>query len=181
MKIFFDFEFTGLHQATTPISLGMVSESGREFYAEFTDYDHTQVDAWVMENVIVPLVYASIENRYFTEGAHTGLAGDKRFVADSVREWIWSFDKDIQMWGDCLAYDWVLFCQMFGGASTMIDRVHYIPMDLSTLLWSRGVDPDVGREEFSQIGEPEHAQKHNALWDAKVIKACHDRLIRGYK
>lgn len=37
MKIFFDTEFTGLHKDTTLISLGMISEDGRRFYAEFND------------------------------------------------------------------------------------------------------------------------------------------------
>jgi hypothetical protein len=37
-KIFFDTEFTGLHQGTTLISIGLISECGKTFYAEFTDY-----------------------------------------------------------------------------------------------------------------------------------------------
>ena len=39
MKVFFDTEFTGLHRNTTLISIGLVSEDGRTFYAEFNDYD----------------------------------------------------------------------------------------------------------------------------------------------
>jgi len=55
-KIFFDTEFTGLHQNTTLISLGMISECGKTFYAEFTDYDKSQVDDWIRENVVEKLV-----------------------------------------------------------------------------------------------------------------------------
>ena len=33
MKIFFDTEFTGLHQHTTLISIGLVDEVGISFYA----------------------------------------------------------------------------------------------------------------------------------------------------
>jgi len=40
-KIFFDTEFTGLHQNTTLISIGLISECGKTFYAELTDYDKT--------------------------------------------------------------------------------------------------------------------------------------------
>ena len=36
-KIFFDTEFTGLHQNTTLISIGLVSECGKSFYAELVD------------------------------------------------------------------------------------------------------------------------------------------------
>ena len=57
MKIFFDFEFTGLTIKTTPISLGMITEDGHKFYAEFNDYDKSQCDEWINENVISKLLY----------------------------------------------------------------------------------------------------------------------------
>ena len=52
MRCFMDTEFTGLHQKTTLISLGIVSEDGRTFYAEFNDYAQDQVDEWLKDNVI---------------------------------------------------------------------------------------------------------------------------------
>ena len=55
MKIFFDTEFTGLHQNTTLISIGLVSERGKTFYAELTDYDQTQLNDWLKDNVIANL------------------------------------------------------------------------------------------------------------------------------
>lgn len=51
-KIFFDTEFTGLHQNTTLISIGLVSDEGERFYAELTDYDETQCDDWITKNVL---------------------------------------------------------------------------------------------------------------------------------
>ena len=50
-RLFFDTEFTGLHQKTTLISIGIVSDDSKTFYAEFTDYDKTQCDDWINENV----------------------------------------------------------------------------------------------------------------------------------
>ena len=52
MKLFFDTEFTGLHKDTTLISIGIVSEDGRKFYAEFSDFDIRQCDNWIKENVL---------------------------------------------------------------------------------------------------------------------------------
>ena len=43
-KIFFDCEFTGLHQNTSLISIALISECGKIFYAEFNDYYEEQVD-----------------------------------------------------------------------------------------------------------------------------------------
>lgn len=60
MKVFLDTEFTGLHQNTTLISLGMVTEHNESFYAEFTDYDKIQVDEWVQEHVIDNLKLGSL-------------------------------------------------------------------------------------------------------------------------
>lgn len=38
------------------------------------------------------------------------------------------------------------------------------------------LDSDIDREKFCEISQ-DNAQKHNALWDAKVIKACYEKLI----
>ena len=57
MKLFFDTEFTGLRKDTTLISIGIVSEDDRTFYAELTDYDRQQAEEneWVKENVMTQL------------------------------------------------------------------------------------------------------------------------------
>lgn len=182
MKVFFDTEFTGLHQNTTLISIGCVSESGREFYAELTDYDESQIDGWLKLNVIGNLIYGgeTKENRWFTEGAHVGIKGDSIFVADVLSGWLGGHfgDGKVVMISDCLAYDWVLFCQLFGGALHVPPFVHYVPLDLSTLLWSSGVDPDVNREEFAGQIKSDSTKKHNALWDAKVIKRCFNKAVK---
>jgi len=82
------------------------------------------------------------------------------------------------MWSDTLAYDWVLFCQLFGHAFKIPDKVYYIPFDLATLFKVKGVDPDINREEYALSGPAGDVpdSKHNALWDAQVIKACWEKL-----
>ena len=56
-KIFFDTEFTGLHQNTTLISIGAISDLNDTFYAEFADFDCNQVDEWIRDNVISKLQF----------------------------------------------------------------------------------------------------------------------------
>ena len=46
-KVFMDCEFTGLHQKTTLVSIGLISDCEKTFYAELTDYDKTQIDEWL--------------------------------------------------------------------------------------------------------------------------------------
>ncbi|WP_270167568.1 3'-5' exoribonuclease domain-containing protein [Paenibacillus sp. SYP-B4298] len=193
MKVFFDTEFTGLHQNTTLISIGMVAEDGRFFYAELNDYDVSQVGEWLKSNVIEKLLFQAPpegQHEYWAQSRvkpdvslHTAwnlqMRGNMAEVVDSLREWLTQFDN-VEIWSDCLAYDWVLFCDLFGGAMRIPDNVYYIPFDICTLFKAEGVDPDISREEFAAgwLDDPGEApQKHNALWDAKVIKACYRRLI----
>ena len=52
MNIFFDTEFTGLHQNTSLISLGAVAADDRSFYAEFNDYNPAQLNPWLLAHVM---------------------------------------------------------------------------------------------------------------------------------
>lgn len=195
-KVFFDTEFTGLHQDTTLISIGLVSDCGKTFYAEFTDYDTRQVDEWIETNVINNLtlqdrigrgVTSSVaypkEKRSFSDALDFALAkdtldrsvvecvGSSDFIQPQLESWLNQFDE-VEIWSDCLSYDWVLFCQIFGHAFQIPKHVYYIPFDICTLFKVKGINPDVNREEFAGID----GIKHNALHDAKVIKACYDKL-----
>lgn len=162
-KIFFDTEFTGLHKQTTLISIGLVSETDKTFYAEFDDYDKNQVTDWLKENVIPNLGSAQIR-------------GSQKEIAGALRRWLHDFGE-VELWSDCLAYDWVLFCDLFGSAMTIPENVYYIPYDICTLFKIKGVDPDVSREKFV-FGMEMRDKKHNALFDAQVIRLCYDKLMK---
>ena len=177
VKIFFDTEFTGLHQNTTLISIGLISECGKTFYAELTDYDKTQVDDWIKENVINNLKYKGnppSETFIINNENDVECYGNKEHLMRCLKKWLLEFDK-IEIWSDCLSYDWVLFCNIFGHAFNIPENVYYIPLDICTLFKIKGIDPDISREEYSGITEG--IQKHNAMFDAKIIKTCYDKLI----
>jgi len=182
MKIFFDTKFTGLHQNTTLISIGLVSEDGKTFYAEFNDYDKSQIDQWLQSNVIDNLLfndynyYQSVPESLITNVDEYCLKTSSKMVAEHLSLWLSQFEK-VEMWSDCLAYDWVLFNQLFGHAFNIPENVYYIPFDICTLFAIRNIDPDINREEFSKMKIDN--QKHNALWDAKVIQACYWKALRS--
>ena len=189
MKIFFDTEFTGLHKNTTLISIGCVGEKGHEFYAELIDFDKSQVDSWIQDNVIDNCVminngqiaYKTTSPDFIGEvfdESKNYFVGNKGFVAEKLNSWLESMSRysgdKIEMWSDCLAYDWVLFNDLYGHAFNIPDNIYYIPFDICTLFKVKGIDPDTNREKFAKID----GNKHNALHDAKVIKACYERLIK---
>jgi DNA polymerase III epsilon subunit-like protein len=164
-KIFFDTEFTGLHQKTTLISIGLVSECGETFYAILNDYDNSQVDDWIKSNVL---------NNLNREAA---LICSRKMLRHELSSWFSQFEQ-VEMWSDCLSYDWVLFNDIFGTAFDIPKNVYYIPFDICTLFKTQGIDPDISREKFVEIN-PDYGKvnKHNALFDAQIIKRCYEKLI----
>lgn len=179
-NIYFDTEFTGLHQKTTLLSIGLINEYGDTFYAEFNDADYTQVDKWLSDNVIANLKYN--EHDTFFDDSDPGVIQIKdsaSVIKLALTDWLGRFDE-VEMWSDCLCYDWVLFNNIFGTAFDIPKNVYYIPFDLSSAFRMKGIDPDISREEYA--GDFETIvpyEKHNALWDAVVIKACCDKLMKS--
>ncbi len=199
MKVYFDTEFTGLHKNTTLISIGLIAEDGRSFYAELDDYDKSQINQWLTDNVISKLKFKAPEpgeDKAWAMSRHNGTApfgtdihngysfemqGNTEEVKNALDKWLYHLiasrpGERIYMFSDCLAYDWVLFNNIFGTAFDIPNRVHYTPFDLCTSLADRGIDPDVNREQFAGLAGHPDSQKHNALWDATVIKACFENL-----
>lgn len=176
MNVFFDTEFTGLHQNTTLISIGLVTEKGHTFYAECSDFNNLQIDDWLQKNVILGLKFHEKENKNtsHTKAYETKAYGNQAFVAKSLKIWLEKLGQ-IEMWSDCLAYDWVLFNQLWGHAFNIPKNVYYIPFDICTLFKIKGIDPDINRENFAGLNGV--IEKHNALWDAIIIKACYEKLI----
>lgn len=175
-KIFFDTEFTGLHQKTTLISIGLISECGKTFYAEFNDFDSSQVDEWIQQNVIRNLRYHSYNSFNLESDTAIFCKDNKENIKAKLTTWLEQFG-DVEMWSDCLSYDWVLFNNIFGNAFCIPQNVYYIPFDICTLFVLKGIDADVSRETFAQLEDK--SEKHNALWDAKVIRACYFKLTEA--
>jgi hypothetical protein len=182
MRIFFD---TKWHD-TALISIGCIAEDGRTFYAECTDYDKAQAQAadWLKENVIAHLKWPEptaedVEAHFcFAQyPQHVEGLGTREKVRAFLRDWLAEFGQ-VEMWKDCLAYDWynlMLFCELFGDVSSIPPFVHYVSFDLVALLQAKGIDPDAIREGFPAMGD--EAQKHDALWNARTIKAYYDKAI----
>jgi len=103
MRYFIDTEYLwdAAKGRVIPISIGIVAEDGREFYAQ--DWDgffacDTWGDAWFMANVYPLLSQHSAKHREF-------IAQDIRaFIGDDVPEF----------WGDYSAFDYVVLSMLMG-------------------------------------------------------------------
>jgi hypothetical protein len=183
-KLFLDTEFTGLHQCTSLISLALVAEDGCEFYAECNDFSFNETSAtarkWIEDHVLVHLEFKEKTQHRTQTGPTLKLKGNREYVRDELTQWLKQFES-IEVWGDVLAYDWVLFCDLFGGALGIPENIFYAPFDLATAFRLKGwIEPhskyerDVKRFEFAGIGTD---LQHHALTDARVEKICFEKLL----
>lgn len=182
MKIFFDCEMTGLHKDTTLISIGMIAENGKTFYAEFEDYNQSQVDEWIELNVLGRCLFLNKYNKNKIQPSYNldnvCMVGTKKEVSNILKEWLNQFDK-VQLVSDVCHYDMVLFTDLFGSAFDLPANIsaycHDINQDIAKFY---NIDSysafDKYREEIIKIDTSKN-NKHNALYDAKVIKAIYEK------
>lgn len=180
MKIFFDTEFTGLHKNTTLISIGLIDENGRTFYAEFSDYDESQCDEWIKENVIKNLKLPNgVCLNYDDEHTWYNVKGDKLFIKNELNKWLSKYDE-VELVSDVCHYDMVLFIDIFGGAFDIPTNInpacHDINQDIANRYdLSETWAFDKSREEIlKENGITIEGDKHNALYDAKVIQQIYN-------
>lgn len=177
MKIFFDTEFTELVQKAKLLSIALVAETGEQLYAECTDFLPEQINPWVKENVLAHFYIVQSDD---TNPANVEVKDNEAAIAVAIRKWLQQFEiknpgVQFQFWADVPHYDWVLFCELFGGALKIPANIHFMCMDLATLLFCKGLDLTVPRIQLLEAHElPENYRIHNALSDAalglKILK-----------
>lgn len=175
-NIFYDAEFTGLHQNSSLISIGLITEQGQQFYAEFSDYNRSQLDGWLQANVLPYCRWLSMSSPpseviIERQPAHWCCFGSRQEVSKLLAEWLAQFEA-VQIWADCHAYDWVLFCELFGGSQHLPQQVSYMALDITTLFAAAGLSPQTDRQQYAQM----RIKQHNALQDAQLAMACYQKL-----
>lgn len=163
MKYYLDTEF--YEEPKRPldlISIGIVCEDGREYYAESHDYDSklARHDGWLKDNVYPHLLGGIVCKRV------------KEIKSDLLEFFDVEKYRKPEIWAYYADYDWVVFCQIFG---RMIDLPKGFPMycrDIKQLCDS------LGNPKLPEQGSSEH----DALEDARWNKVAHDFLLeRQYR
>lgn len=188
-RIFFDTKFTGLHQNTTLISIGLVSDEGERFYAELTDYDETQCDHWIPKNELDHLLLSGntkLEKGLEEDAMTTTVIGNKRDVGHELLTWLEGFGDDIQFVSDVCHYDMVLLYELIADGAMLLPEYinpfcHDLCQDISMILdISEKAAFDISREQLLTnrgIALPK-GQKHNSLYDAEIIKAIYEDFFQ---
>lgn len=188
MKVYFDTEFTGLKKDTTLVSIGLISETHKAFYAEFTDYDKTYKDQWFKDNVEKNLLYGTDkwgkdlsplitpESKYF-------IYGNKSQIKTRISEYFSSFES-VELVSDVCHYDMVLLIDIFGTAFDLPKNVSSVCYDINQDIArfckiTNSTAFDINREELLEILMGMKLPidiKHNSLYDAFVIMAIYKNI-----
>lgn len=161
MKYFLDTEFVEDGHTIDLISIGIVAEDGRTFYAISLNYDLIKARRHpFVSEFVLPHVYRG--------GA--GIHRTRHEIARGVRDFITAHGPEIpEIWADYAAYDWIAFCQLWG---TMLDLPEGFPMFCRDVQQLRDQVPEVvfpNRDNDPNL--------HHALLDAQDCKTRHDLCL----
>lgn len=160
MKYWYDTEFIEDGKTIDLISIGIVAEDGREYYAISTAFNPKKASDWVKENVLRHLPPRN-PNPYEVSPRIREEARHWKNRADIALELLDFCKPDIygkpEFWGYYSAYDHVALCQLWG---TMMGLPKGWPM------YTRDI-----KQWCDQLGNPElpkqNKGEHHALADAR--------------
>lgn len=184
MRYAYDTEFLEDGSTIELISIGIVAEDGREYYAVNADFRWDRIakrrwypprrwdvrEPWLLENVVSHLPkYHGDARLHLGRPGPFGIVNwrDRQFkrrdvIAEQVCDFFLAGDGDPELWADYCAYDHVVLCQLWG---RMIDLPRGMPF------WTHDLRQAIEAQPDAQL-PPEPKDAHNALADARHVLAC---------
>ncbi|WP_275558505.1 3'-5' exoribonuclease [Streptomyces sp. 5-6(2022)] len=174
----YDLEFLEDGRTIDLISIGMVCDDGREYYAVNRDMPVRKIrkHKWLMENVVPHLPQGHGDRRNHVPKSWLFDYADpvvkrRERIADEVRDFILGTDPHelphIELWANYGAYDHVALAQLWG---PMIALPEGVPM------YTNDIQQERARLGFNWDDLPkQEAGEHNALADAR-----HNQTIRRW-
>jgi hypothetical protein len=147
-RYFYDCEFIEDGRLIELVSLGVVDEHGREFYAVSTEFDASRALPWVRRNVLDKLPSPADPAWRSRERIRQDLHD---FLVQPLGP-----DDTIELWAWYAAYDHVALAQLWGAMPALPREIPRFTKDLRQL-WE-----DVGRPAL-----PDAHGRHDALVDAR--------------
>jgi hypothetical protein len=174
-KVYMDWEFHEqgvLDAAIDAISIGMVTEDGKELYLQNIDADWGTIEQnpWLVKNVLPHLaafdmqnLRPDMKNAYATTSPWRSLdmmrAEVQEFLLGNLPK-----GSELSIRGWYADYDHAIFAGLWG---RMID----MPMDKGIPIWTFDVKQKAWMVGDPRIAVSDEGDEHNALDDAKTIKA----------
>ncbi|MCU1690450.1 MAG: uncharacterized protein JWN20_2378 [Jatrophihabitantaceae bacterium] len=106
-RYFYDTEFIEDGQRIDLVSIGVIDETGREFYAVSSEFDASRAINWVKRNVLDKLPSPSDKAWRTREQIRTDLLAFLTGPGEQIELWAWMAGYDhvalAQLWGDMRA------------------------------------------------------------------------------
>lgn len=157
MYLFLDTEFTGLDQKSPDlISIALVDEAGREFYAELPEWDWTvQCNEWVHFNVVPHLWRGDYVQ-------------SRAAIRERLTEWIEIIPDEAVIVTDCPDADF--FTQLKRLIPQWPKNLHTWPLQFSA--WSMGDEQQPVLQKMMDDYHTVDRPVHHALHDAHALRLC---------
>ncbi len=146
MRFFYDTEFIEDGRTIDLVSIGVVAEDGREFYAVSTEFDPDRAGEWVRANVL-PKLPSPSSSAWLS----------RRRIREDLLAFLLEGGGEIELWAWVGAYDHVVLCQLWGPMTALPRQIPRFTREL--------------RQEWEASGRPAlpsaPADAHDALSDAR--------------
>ncbi|MDR7278227.1 polyadenylate-specific 3'-exoribonuclease AS [Catenuloplanes atrovinosus] len=150
-RYFYDCEFIEDGRTIDLVSIGVVDEYGREFYAISTEFDGTRATPWVRRNVLDRLPSPGDPAWRSRERIRDELY---EFLVEPIRG---RTGEQLDLWAWFAAYDHVVLAQLWGAMPALPRAIPRFTKDLRQLWDDKGRPPLPDAE----------ADRHDALVDAR--------------
>lgn len=154
MRFWFDTEFIEDGKSIDLMSIGIVAEDGREYYAESAECDLDRASDWVRQNVI------------------PHLAGETKLrsvIAAEVRQFM---GEGPEIWAYYADYDWVALCQLYGTMMQLPKGWPMFAMDVKQLAMM------LGNPRLPEQGKGEHNALADARWNRRAWEFLDEKCRR---
>lgn len=180
IRVYLDTEFIEKKGNMQLISIGLYApkqeglSEGREYYAISKDFNPNDADPWVWDNVIVKLDSKSTWKQQAVIAwevvnfiadlfeLQVMQGGNGNMFFDPKKGTYVDSNLDIEFWADYCAYDWVLFCSLFG---SMVDLPRGLPMYCNDLQQLLKMTKATKTGMLAQKPETLHIAIEDAKWD----------------
>lgn len=149
MKYFYDTEFIENGSTIDLVSIGIICEDGRAYYAISKEFDATQADDWVKENVL-----SKLETDAYLYKSRKEIRDD---IAVFIRP---DTSSKPQLWGYYADYDHVVLSQLFGRMINLPDHFPMYTRDIKQLC------DELGNPTLPEQKEGEHNALADAVWNS---------------
>lgn len=162
MRYFYDTEFLEDGRTIELVSIGIVAEDGREYYAVSTDFDSSKANAWVRANVLDKLPNPS-----------SSVWKSNNTIKQDVFRFLTSTNSEPELWAWVGAYDHVLLAQLWGDMAGLPREIPRYTRELKQY-WEMA-----GRPSLPNLPKGNHDALIDARHNLAKFKVCMQALPLG--